>query len=145
MYKQLGIVMKKIYMLIACCFIGACTIGYNPAYYFNEVQVVNLSEDEIRDVDLRVFDSSKVLNCEQVAKFAMCHDRFGRKPYPQQGIELSWTHADGSRKSDAPNPLVPAYFSPALALRIVMEIAQDGSVKSFYEQDEPGRGTLFDI
>lgn len=136
--------MNKLVVLAACGFIGACASGYNPAYYFNEVQVVNLSGADIQNVSLRVIDSSKVLSCTEVAKFAMCHDRFGRKRYPQQGIELSWTHVDGSRRSDTPNPHVPAYYSPALALRIVMEIAEDGSVKTFYEQEEPGRGTLFD-
>jgi hypothetical protein len=144
-YEQMGIEMNKAFLLAACCFIGACSSGYHPLYYFNEVQVVNLSGEEIRDVSLRVVDSGKRLDCEEVAKFAMCHDRFGRKRYPQQGLELSWTQADGSRGSDTPNPHVPAYFSPSLALRIVIEIGQDGSVKAFYEQEEPGRGTMFDI
>lgn len=137
--------MKKIITLATCCFIGACSSGYHPLYYFNEVQVVNLSGEGIRDVDLRVVDSGKRLHCEEVAKFAMCHDRFGRKRYPQQGLELGWTQADGSRGGDTPNPHVPAFFSPGLSLRIVIEIGQDGSVKAFYEQEEPGRGALFDI
>ncbi len=140
----MAVLMNKLIVLAACGFIGACAGGYNPVYYFNEVQVVNLSGADIRDVSLRVIDSPKVLDCEAVAKFAMCHDRFGRKRYPQQGVELSWTHADGSHRSDTPNPHVPTYYSPAFALRIVMEIAEDGSVKTFYEQEEPGRGTLFD-
>jgi hypothetical protein len=92
-YEQMGIEMNKAFLLAACCFIGACSSGYHPLYYFNEVQVVNLSGEEIRDVSLRVVDSGKRLDCEEVAKFAMCHDRFGRKRYPQQGLELSWTQA----------------------------------------------------
>lgn len=144
MFKHMVVLMNKLIVLTACGLIGACVSGYNPAYYFNEVQVVNLSGAGIRDVSLRVIDSSKVLSCAEVAKFAMCHDRFGRKPYPQQGVELSWTHVDGSRRTDTPNPHVAAYYSPAFALRIVLEIAEDGSVKTFFEQEEPGRGTLFD-
>ncbi len=136
--------MKKLMILLAGGFISACATGYNPRYYFNEVQVVNLTGATIQDVSLRMTASPKVLNCSRVAKFAMCDDRFGKRPYPQQGIELSWTHPDGSRKSDTLNPAIPAFFYASFPLRIVLELLEDGSVKAFYEQEEPGgRDSLF--
>ncbi len=52
------------------------------------------------------------------------------------GIELSWTHTDGSRKSDSFAPAISVTYNSVFALRIVMEINADGSVKPFYEQDE---------
>jgi hypothetical protein len=91
----------------------------------------------ITDVAVRVADSPKTLACEEVAKNAMCADRFVKHPYPQQGIELSWTHTDGSRKSDSFAPAIPVTYNSAFPLRIVMEVNADGSVKPFYEQDEP--------
>lgn len=132
--------MNKLIALAACGLISACATGYNPRYYFNEVQVVNLAGATIEDVSLRVNESRITLACSEVLKFAMCHDRFGRRYYPQQGIELSWTHKDGSRRSEFANPHVPVFFPRSFPLRIVLEIAEDGSVKTFYEQDEPGRG-----
>ena len=91
----------------------------------------------ITDVAVSVADSPKPLACEEVAKNAMCADRFAKRLYPQQGIELSWTHTDGSRKSDSFAPAIPVTYYSAFALRIVMEVNADGSVKPFYEQDEP--------
>ena len=117
----------------------ACATGYNPRYYFNEVQAVNLTSAMITDVAVSVADSPKTLACEEVAKNAMCADRFAKRLYPQQGIKLSWTHTDGSRKSDSFAPAIPVTYNSVFALSIVMEINADGSVKPFYEQDEPSR------
>ncbi len=118
--------------------------GYNPNYYFNEVQAVNLSGATVEDVIIRVVNTQKTLSCAEVARYAMCDERFGRRRFPQQGIELSWTHPDGSRKSEMLSPSIPVTYSPGFPLRIVMEIREDGSVKLFYEQEEPGGGVLFD-
>lgn len=137
--------MKKFMILIAGGVIGACATGYNPRYYFNEVQVVNLTGATVQDVSLRMNASPKALSCSEVAKFAMCDDRFGKRLYPQQGIELSWTHPDGSQKSDTLNPDIPTFFSAAFPLRIVLELLEDGGVKAFYEQEDPDRdGPFFD-
>jgi len=135
--------MKKLMILVAGGFISACATGYNPSYYFNEVQVVNQAGAPIQDVSLLVLDSPKMLNCAEVAKFAMCDDRFGRRRYPQRGIELSWIHPDDSQKSETLNPHIPAFFSPTFPLRIVIEVREDGSVKIFYEQEEPDGNRFF--
>lgn len=116
----------------------ACASGYNPRYYFNQVQAVNLTTATITDVSVNFVGSPKALACDEVAKNAMCADLFGRLLYPQQGIELSWTHTDGNRKSEVFSPAVPVTFSSGFPLRIMMLINADGSVKAFYEQEEPG-------
>lgn len=134
--------MKTTIVLLGALTMAGCVSGYNPTYYFNEVQVHNLSGDTIENVSLRVLESPKALSCAAVNRNAMCDDRFGKRRYPQQGIELSWTHPDGSSKSETFSPHVPVYFSSAFPLRIVMEIDPEGSVNPFYEQEEPGDGGL---
>ena len=131
--------MKKSILILACVALSACVTGYNPRYYFNEVQVVNLAGATIADVSVRIIESPKSLACEEVRKNAMCRDYFGKRPYPQQGVELNWTHADGSAKTETVNPSVPVTFSSAFPLRIVVEIREDGTVKPFFEQEEPSR------
>jgi len=135
--------MTKLPILTLILLTTACVTGYQPRYYFNEVQVVNLSTAMIEDVRVVIVGSPKNLGCEEVAKNAMCADRFARRMYPQQGIQLSWTHSDGSRKSDLYTSAIPVTYNPVFPLRIVMEINANGSVKLFYEQDEPNRDGAF--
>ena len=131
--------MKLQLMLVLGLSTLACATGYHPTFYFNQIQVVNLAVAKIANVRIGFVGSTKNLNCEEVARHAMCADRFGKRLYPQKGIELSWTHTDGSRRSDLFSPAIPATYNPVFPLRIVMEINADGSVKPFYEQDEPDR------
>jgi hypothetical protein len=135
--------MKKHLIVMLSLSALACATGYNPRYSFNEIQVVNLSAGMIANVRIGFVGSPRTLACDEVAKYAMCADRFAGRYYPQQGIELSWTHTDGSRKSDLFAPAIPVTFNPVFPLRIVMEVNADGSVKPFYEQEEPSRS--FDL
>ncbi len=137
--------MNKLTMALCGLTLAGCaTGGYSPAYFYNEVHVHNLSGGSISDVNVVVGQNGRTISCEQVNKNALCADRFGRKRYYQTGIELSWTHPDGSRKTETMNPPVPIYFISGAALRIIIEILEDGSVKPYYEQDEPGRdGGMF--
>ena len=136
--------MKIISILLFSVLSVACVTGHNPTYYFNEIQVVNLSGATISKVNLRFSGSDKTLSCDEVAKNALCHDRFNKLRYPQQEIDLSWTHGDGSQKSQQLMPSIAAYFSTVFGLRVMLEINEDGSVKAYFRQDEPG-GSMFDF
>lgn len=133
--------MKHLIVILAAAVVAGCANwGYNPSYRFNEVQAVNLTGAAISEVRVAVVGTEKSVSCDSVNPFAMCQDYFNSTRYPVMGVELSWTQADGERKSTTVNPDIPVYFFPAFPLRIVMEIGPDGSVKSFYEQEEPGDG-----
>jgi hypothetical protein len=137
--------MKRIILLTAAALAAGCALGYNPAYRFKEVQVVNLTGATIENVSWHVLGSDKTLNCSEVAKFAMCADYFANRRYPQSGIEVNWTHPDGERKTALLNPSVPVTFVSSFPVRIVVELGADGGAKGFFEQDEPSRdgGGLF--
>jgi hypothetical protein len=135
--------MKKYLIVLLSLSTFACATGYNPRYYYNQVQAVNLTTAAITDVSVNFVGSPRSLACDEVAKNAMCGDLFGKLLYPQEGFELSWTHTDGSRKSELFSPAVPVTFSRGSPLRIMMLINADGSVKAFFEQDEPAG--IYDI
>lgn len=135
--------MKKSIILLTALLTAGCVSGeYNPSYRFNQLQVVNLTGATINNVEVEVLESERSNNCAEVNNNAICDRRFGSRRYPQQGVRLSWDHTDGSRKSEIFNPPVPIYFSTAFSLRLVMEIDANGSVKPFFEQDEP-RGGIY--
>jgi len=131
--------MKNLLILILSFSSLGCVTGYNPRYYFNEVQVVNLTTAEIEDVQVSIPGTSTSLFCDEVAKNAICDDRYGRRAFPQQGIELSWIHPNDSRKSGLFTPAIPVTFNASFPLRIVLEVNADGVVNAFFEQDEPSR------
>lgn len=132
--------MKGILSGLSIALLAGCATGYEPRYYFNELQAVNLTGTEISDVSITVVNSNKVVDCEKAAPSAQCQRKFGKRLYRQEGIQLNWSDAEGNLRSEALQPPIPAYYSTALALRIVMEINADGSVEAFYEQEEPGFG-----
>lgn len=131
--------MKKLTILLSSFAVAACVTGYSQIYRFNQIQLVNLSDSTIGEVDIRVLDSEKAVSCEKVAKNAICDDRFGARRYPQRGIELSWTHPGGNRKTELLTPRMPVSPRSASPLRIVIEVYEDGSANAFFENS--GRGS----
>ena len=127
--------MKKLSILLLALTGVACATTYNPTYFYNEIQVVNLTGGTITEVDLRVSGSERTLGCAEVLKNALCDDRFGKRRYPQQGLELSWVHGDGKQKSQQLAPAIPAYLVTAHPLRIMLEVVEDGTVKAYYDQN----------
>ena len=128
--------MKKVSILIISFLSVACASnGYNPSYVFNQLQVVNLTESTITDVDLQIGGSDRSVSCDEVAKNAVCNKYFGKRRYPQQVNVMNWTDADGTPRSQQMSPKIAAYFSVGNAMRLVVEIHEDGSVKPIFEQD----------
>ena len=136
--------MKKLAIVFAGLAVTACvTGGYQPTYRFKQLQVVNLTGATVENVEVRVLESEKTLACAEVNNNAICNKYFGSRRYPQRGVQLNWTHTDGSGRSETFNPPIPVTFYNAFPLRIIMEINPEGSVQAFYEQDEPG-DSIFD-
>jgi hypothetical protein len=128
--------MKKLSILLFSFLSVACASnGYNPSYVFNQLQVVNLTESTITDVNLQIGGSDRSVSCDEVAKNAICNKNFGKRRYPQQVDELSWTDASGTPRSQQVSQKFAAYYDVALAFRLVIEIHEDGSVKPIVEQD----------
>lgn len=129
--------MKRALILLSSLLITACVSGYHPRYYFNQIEVANLTGGSITLVEARVVASKRSVNCATVANNAICNDYFGRRLYPQQGIEVNWIDTRGNRKSETLSPAVPATLSSAFPLQIIVEILSDGTVDVFYKQNEP--------
>jgi hypothetical protein len=128
--------MKTITLLLSSLTLAACAGGYNPRFYYSNIEVANLSGGAITNVEVQVGADGRNLRCETVAKNALCQERFGKRPYPQQDIELSWQDSDGNPQSTRVNPHLPATLVPSWALRIMLDIREDGSVKAYFKQDD---------
>jgi hypothetical protein len=134
--------MKTLLVTLCCLTLAACAGGYNPRYYYSIIEVANLSGGAIANVEVQIGADGRNLRCETVAKNALCYERFGKRPYPQQDIELSWQDSDGNPQSTKVNPHLPATLTPSWALRIMLDIREDGSVKAYFKQDDFRVGSL---
>ena len=128
--------MKTIMLLSSCLLVVACATGYNPRFYYSNIEVANLSGADISNVEVQVGESGRNLRCDTVAKSALCQERFGKRPYPQpEGLRLSWQDSEGNSQSQQLNPSIPLTMTPANALRVMLDILEDGSVKAYFQQE----------
>jgi hypothetical protein len=125
--------MKATLLLMTSLLVAACSAGYSPRYYYESVEVSNLSGEAISDLQVQI--GERDYGCDAVAKNAMCHQRFGKLPYPQQPLRVSWQVGDGGEQTQQVDPMVPATLSPALPLRVMLDIGEDGSVKAYFKQN----------
>ena len=128
--------MKAITLLLLSLTLAACAGGYNPRYYYSNIEVANLSGGDINNVVVQIGADGRTLRCDAVAKNALCQERFGKRPYPQQTIELSWQDSAGNAQSGQVNPQIPVTFAPSLSLRVLVDIQEDGSLKARFRQDD---------
>jgi len=135
--------MKAKLLLLPCLLITACATGYNPRFYYTNIEVANLSGTEISNVEVQIGEAGRNLRCDSVAKNALCQERFGKRPYPQQeGLRLSWQDGAGNSQSQQMIPSIPATMTPGLALRVMLDIGEDGSVKAYFRQENISIGGL---
>ena len=128
--------MKTLLVMLSCLTMAACAGGYNPRYYYSNIEVANLSGGAITNVQVQIGVDGRNLRCESVAKNALCQERFGKRPYPQQeGLRLSWQDGEGNSQSQQMNPSIPATMTLGQTLRLMLDIGEDGSVKAYFRQD----------
>jgi len=135
--------MKYVVSLLAATLLAGCATGYNPTYRFKQVDVVNLAGGPLQNLSWNVVGSGKTMTCSEVTPNRICNDYFAPRRYPRAGIELSWTHVDGERKTEVINPQVEPYFNISIPLSIIIEIQPDGALNAFYRQDSPDGSRIF--
>ena len=132
--------MKTILFALSCLTLISCSMGYNPRFYYSFIEVANHTGGTINNVEIQIGADGRNLRCDEVTKNRTCNERFGKRPYPQQTIELSWQDSAGQSQTRQLDPVLSATLSPAFGLKILVKIKEDGSVTADFRQDEPFRG-----
>ena len=128
--------MKATLFALSCLTLFSCATGYAPRTYYNYIEVANHSGTTISNVELQIGADGRNLRCDTLTENRICEDRFGKLLYPRQAIELSWQDSAGQTQTRQPDPMLPATLSPALALKILLSIKEDGSVTVVFRQEE---------
>jgi len=127
--------MKALTLVALCVLISACVTGFNPRYYYGQIEVANLTGETILNVKAQVGPDGYVLECAEVTKNRICQQRFGKRPYPQALTQLSWQTSDGRQMSAQMNVQVPITLVFSQPIRVMMDIAADETVKFYIKQD----------
>ena len=127
--------MKTTLFALSCLTLVACASSYTPRVIYSYVEVANYTGGTINNVELQVGADGRHLRCDTVTKSRICQERFGRRRYPQQTIDLSWQDSAGELQSRQLNPRIPAYMSPTKSQRLLMKIKEDGAVEVEFRPD----------
>jgi hypothetical protein len=125
--------MKTITLIFSSLLLVASNATAAPRYYFNQIGVSNLTGNTISNLEVQV--GKHELTCDTVNNNGYCHTMFGKRPYPQEPIEMSWKDSDGKQQKQELNPGLPATLSPGGTLKLLLDIQQDNSVKWDLRQD----------
>ncbi len=121
--------MKTALFALSCLTLVACATGYTPRVSYSYLQFANNTGCKINNVELQVGTDGRNLRCDTVTKNRICSDRFGRRKYPNQTIDLSWQDSAGELQSRQLNPKIPMTISSGVPQRLLMRIKEDGSVE----------------
>ena len=129
--------MKKFSIALFALSLVACASGPRSFYFYNEILVVNNSNQMIRDVSIKVSGTGRVFSCGNIAPFGICSNRFGKRRYEMNPIQVGWTFGNTARQTGDFVVEVPATLYSGLAMRGVLAINPDGSIATYFEQDTP--------
>ena len=108
-----------------------------PGYTYNEILIVNNSDEVIRNVKVTAADNRVVVSCEQIAALGVCSKRFGRRPFTQAPFVVESTFGSNTPQVDEIAIQAPAYFSPGLSVRAVFEYSTQGVISAHINQETP--------
>ena len=101
--------------------------------------MVNNSREIIRDVTIRDVANDRVFSCGNVAPLGICSNRFPKRPYAQNPIQIEWSFGGAALKTEEFVVPVPPYFYSGISLRGVLEISPEGAVSAYFDQETPFR------
>ena len=128
-------ILKKILIIYCVVLIVACETMQRQAYYYNEIIVRNSTFGSIQDVKVRADKTGKVFRCTNIAPRASCSNSFGKKEYQGNPIDISWVYNDRLNVEKDIILKVPKSMDPLMPIQGVLEIKQDGSIATYFEQN----------
>lgn len=129
--------MKETIIVAVALLLSACATGSNhaPKYTYNEIMVINNSQESIQNLKISSVDSSNFFSCENIAALGVCLDRFSPRRYKEGAFGVDWVFGDSVRQTSEVGIGVPAYFTSGLALRVVLTISPEGTLSTSFEQE----------
>ena len=119
--------------------LSACATSYQPTYFFNRILVNNNSDQVIREIAIKATVNGRAFSCTNVAPYGFCENKFPRRRYEYNPIEISWELGDSVKRTQQVTIPVPASFSIDLVLWGEVNINTDGSITAQFKQESSVR------
>ena len=124
-------------ILLLGLMLSACATNFDPAYYYDEIVVHNKSEKPVHNLTLSASGSDRSLSCAEIAPSAICRDKFPRRQFMRNPLQVTWESGDAPAQSETTTLETSASlsFGSSFPMRAIIEITADGSISSYFEQD----------
>ena len=127
--------MKPALLVATVCLLTACATTHQPAYYYNEIRVLNNSSQILRNLSIRVPATGGEFTCGNIAPRGLCSNRFGARKYQYNPIQIEWTYGNGPVRTQDFTVPIPATFSLGLKIQGVVEVSDTGEMQVYFEQE----------
>ena len=127
--------MRSLFLSAIACLITACATNYQPTYYYNEIRVINNSSQILRNLSIRVPATGGEFSCGNVAPRGLCSNRFGKRKYHYNPIQIEWGYGDNPERTQEFTVPVPATFTLGVSIQGVVEVNDNGEMRAYFEQE----------
>ena len=127
--------MRSLFKFATVCLIAACATSYQPTYYYNEIRVINNSSQILRNFSIRVPATGGEFSCGNVAPKGLCSNRFGKRKYQYNPIEVEWRYGGNPLQTQEFTVPVPGTFTLGLAIQGVVEVSENGEMRAYFRQE----------
>jgi hypothetical protein len=113
----------------------ACISKPGKHYYYNEIVIHNKSNIAVRNVAIRVPNTNAVFSCGYIAPGTFCSNKFQKRKYLGNPIQISWEFHGAKRSSEEFVLELPTAIKENTPFRGVLDITPKGDIISYVEQD----------
>ena len=127
-------------ILVLGLLLSACATSFKPAYFYNEVLIVNKSRQLVHDVTIFSSETGRTFSCGNIAPLGICSNKFGKRRYERIPIRIAWVFGGNALQTSEFVLEVPATMQAPFPLRGVLEISPRGSISAYCQHDSPVKG-----
>ena len=127
--------MRFTLLFMSFLFLISCASISKP-YYYNEIVVVNNTNQLIPYVVIRAKETHRMFSCRNIAPGAKCSNKTKKKEAKNSPLKITWTYNGIERTTDNFKIDIPKNILKPIPLRVVLALQSDGTVKIWLEQDK---------
>ena len=126
--------MKKIIIITAAVLAVSCATGYEPEYRYNQLRILNNSDQPIRNLTIQDRNIEQRLECGNLTAFGFCQHPIPKRRYQGLPMDVSWVTSDGTTKSQSVVAASKGPYTPGTPIQVELNFAKDGSLSGVVEQ-----------